>query len=243
MSIPFRDFSAWLQEAGMPHGTAELAALLGMKRTTLQNQKIRGRMTVYTVISAARAAGLNPLDVLGQFPGYTDLIDNRLPVTSAELLSQLTHTDVLVHLLSRVRADFSHMMAHVELSKIPNEESVRTWIDAIDPGDLRRKVTERSGIAPSNFSAQLTDNRLTPELAILISRLSGVSSANGLVVSGVVTPEEAGWPLYGRDNALSEISDIDLIDLASDRLTALRRLTKKKVDVVEENKNYLEALG
>lgn len=243
MSVPARDFTAWLNEVGLPTGSAELSALLGMKRTTLSNQKLRGRITVPTVIAAARAAQLNPLDVLGQFPGYTALIDDRLPVTPTELLSQVTHTDALVHLLSRIRADFARLMAGVELSEIPNENSVRTWIDAIDPGDLRRKVSEQSGIAPSNFSAQLTDNRLSPELAILISSICGVSSASGLAVSGIITPAEAGWALYSRENVLSEIGDLELIDLVSTRLTALRRVTKKKVDTTEANNHYLGILG
>lgn len=243
MSISARDFTAWLDEAGLPAGVAELSTLLGMRRTTLQNQRLRGRMTVHTVLAAARVAQLNPLDVLGKFSGYTALVDDRMPVMSTELLSQVTHTDALVHLLTRIRTDFAHLMANVKLSEIPNDESVRTWIDAIDPGDLRRQVAEQSGIAPSNFSAQLTDNRLSPELAILISHICGVSSANGLVVSGLVTPAEAGWPLYGRENALSEMSDIELLDLVATRITALRRVTKKKVDTAEANNHYLEILG
>lgn len=243
MTVSARDFTAWLIDSGLPTSTAELSRLIGLKRTTLQNQRIRGRMTVPTVIAAARAAELNPLDVVGQFPSYTALIDDRLPVTPAELLSQVTHTDALVHLLTQIHADFAHRLADVKLSTIPNEESVRTWIDAIDPGDLRRQVTAQSGMAPSNFSTQLTDNKLAPELAILVSRICGVSSASGLVVSGLITPEEAGWPLYGRENALLEMGDIELIDLVSARLATLKRTTKKKVDTTEANENYLETLG
>lgn len=191
----------------------------------------------------ARAADLNPLDVLGQFPGYTALLDERLPVTSTELLSQVTYTDALVHLMSLIRTDFAHRLADVQMSPIPNEDSVRNWIDAIDPGDLRRQVTTESGVAASNFSSQLTENRLAPNLALLVSHICGVSSASGFVVSGLVTPAEAGWPHYGRENALAEIGEIELLDLVSARLATLRRVTKKKVDTTEANNHYLEILG
>lgn len=243
MSVSARDFASWLNDSGLPTGTAELSRTIGLKRTTLQNQRIRGRITVQTVIAAARAAQLNPLDVLGRFPGYEALVDQRRPVSAAELLSQVTHSDALVHLLSQISADYAHRLAGVKLSDIPNEESVRAWVDAIDPGDLRRQVAEHSGMAPSNFSTQLTDNKLTPELAILVSRICGVSSASGLVVSGFITPSEAGWPIYGRENALLEMGDIELIDLVTARLATLRRTTKKKVDATEANKHYLETLG
>lgn len=129
------------------------------------------------------------------------------------------------------------------MEPIPGPDAVRNWIDAIDTGDLRRKISERAGITSSNLSAQLTDNKLSPELAILASELSGVSSTSGLVVTGATTPAEAGWPPYGRENALSELGDVELIDLVSDRLASLRRHTKKKVEAEKITTNFLETLG
>lgn len=243
MSVPAREFTDWLHHAGLPKSIAELSPLLGMKRSTIQNQRLRGRMTIQTVIAAARAADQNPLDILGLFPAYAALVDERMPVTAQELLSQVTYTDALVHLMSQIRADFAHRLTDVPMSPIPSDDSVRNWVDAIDSGDLRRQVTAETGVAASNFSAQLTDNRLAPNLAILVSRLCGVSSASGLVVSGLITPAEAGWPLYGRENALAEIGDVELLDLVTARLATLRRVTKKKVDATEANKHYLETLG
>lgn len=243
MSISARSFNAWLLNTGLPTGSSELSKHLGMKRTTLQNQRIRGKVSAQTVVRAARAAGLNPLNALGTFGPFAGLGDDASMVTTPELLSQVTYVDALVHLLSRIRADFACSLAGTKMSAIPNDDSVRNWIDAIDPGDLRRRVSQEAHIAPSNFSAQLTENRLSPELAILVARIAGVSPANGLVVSGLITTDEAGWPLYGRENAISELGDVELIDLVSDRLATLRRQTKKKVETAEAAKNYLETLG
>ena len=243
MYVAAQEFNAWLQESGLPPGGAELSKLLGMKRTTIQNQRLRGRMSVQTVIAAARAARLNPLNVLGTFEGYEALAQELRPVTVAELLSQITYADASVHMLSRMHPQFAQRLGDVPMSQIPSADSVRSWIEAIDPGDLRRAVTEQSGVMASNFSAQLTENRLAPHLALLVSELCDVSAASGLVVSGLITPAEAGWPLNGRETALSEMGDLELIDLMATRLNTLKRATKKKIDATDANTHYLETLG
>lgn len=243
MSISARSFNEWLATTGLPDGASQLSKLLGMKRTTLHNQRIRGRIAVPTVIAAARAAQLNPLDVLGTFEPYAALGQERTPVTDTELLSQVSYVDVLVHLMSRIRADFARTLGGAAMSPIPFDDSVRNWIDAIDPGSIRQHISEHGGIALSNLSSQLAENRLDPELAILASQFAGVDSSSGLVVSGLVTDREAGWPLYGRENVLSELGDVELIDLVSTRLGSLRRQTKKQVDADDAAVNYLESLG
>lgn len=243
MSISARSFNEWLIAVGLPDGASKLSKLLGMKRTTLHNQRIRGRIAVPTVIAAARAVQLNPLDVLATFDPYADLASGRKPVTNAELLSQVSHIDALVQLMSRIKSDFACTIGTVDMEPIPIDGSVRNWIDAIDPGNLRQQMSEQGGIAPSNLSAQISDDRLDPLLSILASQLAGVSSSSGLVVAGLVTAEEAGWPIYGRENALAEIGDIALIDLVVDRLASLRRKTKKHLEAEEAAANYLETLG
>lgn len=243
MSISARSFNEWLVTAGLPDGASNLSKLIGMKRTTLHNQRIRGRIAVPTVVAAARAAQLNPLEVLASFDPYTDLAKGNIPVTQAELLSQVSHVDALVHLMCRIKADFARTLGTVEMETVPFDGSVKNWIDAIDPGNLRQQISKQHGIAASNLSAQLSENRLDPELAILASQIAGVSSSSGLVVSGVITAEEAGWPLYGRENALSELDDLALIDLVTDRLASLKRTTKKHLDAETATANYLETLG
>lgn len=243
MPVTASSFNKWLAGVGLPDATSELSRLLGMKRTTLHNQRGRGNVAATTIIAAARAARINPLDALASFEPYVALLEERKPVTNAELISQVSHVDALVHLLSRIRADFAQILGVVPLTAIPSEDSVRNWIDAIDPGDLRRHVAAEGGLALSNLSAQLTENRLNPELAIIASRFAGVSSTSGLVVSGLVTPTEAGWPLYGRENALSEINDLELLDLVTHRLATLHRQTKKRVEAEEAAADYLETLG
>lgn len=244
MPVATHDFHDWLTTVGLPTGTSELSKLLGVKRSTIQNQRVRGRIPETSIILASRMANVDPVEALGSFGQFAGLLAGKCPVTNAELLSQVTYMDALVELMSRSRTQFAHFFGtEYHLSGVPNDDSVRYWVDAVDPGDLRRQVTALSGIAASNFSAQLTDNRLSVDLAILISQICGVSTTSGLVASGLITPEEAGWPMYGRENALSELDDVVLIDLVTSRLAGLRRTTKKKADDTAANNHYLETLG
>jgi hypothetical protein len=64
-----------------------------------------------------------------------------------------------------------------------------------------------------------------------VARVSEVSLANGLVVTGLLTPEEGGWAVDGREQVLSSLADSELILLARDRLDGLgKRLRKQEQD-------------
>lgn len=89
----------------------------------------------------------------------------------------------------------------------------------------------------------LSDNRLAPELALLASAIAGVSPISGLVVTGLLTTAEASWPSMGRGNALRDLDDLDVIDLADQRLKSLRRRVKKKLDARETAHALWETLG
>jgi hypothetical protein len=120
---------------------------------------------------------------------------------------------------------------------------VRAWIEAIDPGDLRQQLSERSGIARQNLSAQLTAGRLSPGLAIEASRIAGVSLTSGLVVTGLLTCAEGGWPITGRADALNALSDTDLVLLARDRLDALGKQLRKADADENRDRALWENLG
>lgn len=126
---------------------------------------------------------------------------------------------------------------------MPHRTSVRSWIDAIDASDLRQRISRELGIAPQNFSAQLSANRLTPDAAIQAARIAGVGLTGGLAASGLLTPVEAGWAEGAREEALRTLSDTDLVFLAASRLDALGK-TLRRVDQDNEQSNALwENLG
>lgn len=167
----------------------------------------------------------------------------RRAVQPAELLSQTTPDDVFAELLRRTRQSYADALTAVALSKTPVPGGVRQWINAIDPGSIRSAVSERIGIDTSTLSAAISSNKLSLKVATLIAELSDTDPATGLVATGLITMDEAGWEPHARQRALSELDDIELLDLSSVRLTDLQRRTARHVNTQAEDRRYWEVLG
>ena len=130
-----------------------------------------------------------------------------------------------------------------ELSPPPHGTSVKNWVDAIDDGELRHRVSAATGVAPQNYSAQLTANRLAPELAVATSRAAGVGLAGGLVATGLVTEAEAGLAAPRRQAALDRLTDGDLTALAGERLQAMGKALRRQEHDQRQTETIWENLG
>ena len=239
MSVSAKAFTAWRQLAAPGESTAALCRLAGIKRSTLAQQLVRGKVSESTVVRVARACDLEPVQALSYFEEYSGLAAGVRPPLDAELISQVNYVSILKVLVARSEGE-DRMP---ELSAYPHPYSVRAWFDAVDPGDLRQRLAAETGVAPQNLSAQLQAGRLSPELAVAAGRLAGVSLASGLVVTGVLTPDEAGWPLQGREQALFRLSASELVLLARDRLEVLGKALRKMEHDENRKQTLLENLG
>jgi hypothetical protein len=228
MPLPAKAFQRWLSGVAPDTSTADICRVSGVKRTTLAQQMVRGKVAETTVVSISRAYNINPVAALATFDTYSDLAGSSLPPTDKELVSQIATVDLLRAVIVRTAPKGSAGPGHPELSPPPHATSVKNWVDAIDDGELRHRVSAATGVAPQNYSAQLTANRLAPELAVATSRAAGVGLASGLVATGLVTETEAGWPPGARQAALDRLSDGDLTALAGERLQAMGRTLRRQ---------------
>lgn len=245
MTLPAKAFQRWLHGIAPGVSTADVCRISGIKRTTLAQQLVRGKVSVSTVISISRAYGINPVAALADFDNYRELAGPQLPPTREELVSQISTADLLRALLARpaMEAADGRRTEAPQLSAVPHPTSVKNWVDAIDDGELRHRVSVATGIAPQNYSAQLTANRLPAAVAVATSLAAGVGAAGGLVASGLVTEEEAGWPPGGRQAALDSLSDGELATLAGDRLQALGRVLRRQEQDQAQTEKIWETLG
>ncbi|MFP5366373.1 MAG: hypothetical protein ACLGIS_05890 [Actinomycetes bacterium] len=245
MTLPAKAFQRWLQGIAPNASTADVCRISGIKRTTLAQQLVRGKVAVATVVSISRAYGINPVTALATFEAYSDLASPQPPPRRCELVSQISTADLLRAALARPALDLSGRAATKPspLSPAPHATSVKNWVDAIDDGELRHRVSAATGIAPQNYSAQLTANRLSPELAIATSLAAGVGPAGGLVATGLITEQEAGWPPGARQAALDELSDGELTTLAGDRLQALGKVLRRQEQDQAQTEKIWENLG
>ncbi len=248
MPIPAKAFQRWLHGIAPDTSTSDICRVSGIKRTTLAQQLVRGKVAEATVVSISRAYNVHPVSALASFDAYSQLADSR-PPTGSELVSQISTPDLLRAILARSAADPGGVPAAEALAGSPaldpppHATSVKNWVEAIDDGELRHRVSAATGIAPQNYSAQLTANRLAPELAVATSLAAGVGPASGLVATGLVTEAEAGWPPGARQAALDSLSDGELTTLAGDRLQTLGRALRRQEHDDEKTEKIWENLG
>jgi hypothetical protein len=247
MPLPAKAFQRWLHGIAPQASTADICRISGIKRTTLAQQLVRGKVTESTVVSISRAFNINPVTALATFANYSELAGSPVLPTPAELVSQIATMDLLSAVIARTAGaagggDADKPPAPALMSA-PHATSVKNWVDAIDDGELRHRVSAATGIAPQNYSAQLTANRLTPELAIATSRAAGVGLTGGLVATGMITESEAGWPPGARQAALDALTDGELAALAGDRLQALGKALKRQEQDQQQTKTIWENLG
>jgi hypothetical protein len=245
MPLSAKAFQLWLHGVAPAASTADICRISGIKRTTLAQQLVRGKVAETTLVRISRALGLSPLAALGSFPNFAELADDPQPPTAAELVSQIATMDLLRAVIGRSSRAHGgeERSAPAALSPAPHATSVRNWVDAIDDGELRHRVSVATRVAPQNFSAQLTANRLSPELAVATARAAGVGSTGGLVATGLITEEEAGWAPNAKQSALAALSDGELTALAGERLLALGKTLRRQEHEQAQTEKIWENLG
>lgn len=257
MPLPAKAFQRWLHGIAPDTSMADVCRLSKVKRTTLAQQLVRGKVAEATVVSISRAFDVNPVDSLAYFENYRDLAGAQIPPSPQELVSQIATVDLLRAVIARsspavegeaegeaeAGSTGPRPATAPELSPAPHATSVKNWVDAIDDGELRHRVSAATGIAPQNYSAQLTANRLAPEVAIATSRAAGVGLTGGLVATGLITEAEAGWQPGARQAALDRLSDGELTALAGERLLALGKTLRRQEQDQEQTEKIWENLG
>ena len=105
MPIPAKAFQRWLQGIAPDTSTADVCRISGIKRTTLAQQMVRGKISGTTVVSISRAFNINPVDALAVFDTFRALGDPPRPPSRAELVSQVSTPDLLRAVLARPALD------------------------------------------------------------------------------------------------------------------------------------------
>ena len=73
MPLPAKAFQRWLHGIAPPGSTADICRISGVKRTTLAQQLVRGKVAESTVVSISRAFNINPVAALATFANYSEL--------------------------------------------------------------------------------------------------------------------------------------------------------------------------
>lgn len=242
MAVSGSDFKQWLEGRGITTSASELSRLTGLHRVTVGNQMRRGNVPESTVVGVARAFEIDPITALSDFKEYEDLDTRPRSPTAAEVLSQVHHADLMVELQYRTKSDLFKRDEKVRID-FPHDGSHRAWIDAIDTGDVRHDVAEKTDTAITYLFTQLSENKLTPIQAVTAARVSETSLVSGLVVVGLITMEEGDWPKDARETALKVMKHDELVELIQQRLNLLQRRLRQRKEALEYAEKLTELIG
>lgn len=244
MPVSAGEFNEWLERESLTTSASALAAATGINRSTLKNQMRRGSVLETTVIEVCRAYGRSPVEALSAFAPYRNLAATAKPPLSEEIISQIHLVDLVSEYEVRTsKAHAQRQTPRLPLVPFPHDGSVRAWLDAVDPGDIRKFMMRETGIVATNIALQLGDNRLTPALAIAASTAAQVSSVSGFVVTGLLAPSEAQWPTRAREDALLGMSDLQLLEAMAYRIHRLKRKITNRDDALEHASDLATMLG
>lgn len=244
MSVGASAFRRWAAEAGLPESMAPLARAVGVSRTTLSAQLLRGRVRESVIIEASRALGIDPVESLSAFDEYDELAAGVRPPLQVEVLSQVTLNDAMTELLARRDPRRSDLLRPPrQWEDPPQYDSVRNWIDAVDPGTIRQSLSERFAVSPSNLATAITENKLRPRQLVEAARIAQTSLTSGLAAAGVLTLAEAGWPDGAREYTLSRLRDVALIELVQARLAGTLRGARRRASDEDAARRIQSTLG
>lgn len=244
MSVGASAFRRWAVEVGLPESMAPLARAVGMGRTTLSAQLLRGRVREVVVIQASRTLGLDPVESLSAFDEYGELASGVRPPLHVEVLSQVTLNDAMAELLARRDDRYGSLLRPPrQWEDPPQHDSVRNWLDAVGPGTIRQTLSERFAVSPSNLATAITENKLRPRQLVEAARIAQTSSTSGLAAAGVLTLAEAGWPDGAREYALGRLRDVALIELVQARLAGTLRGARRRAADQDAAQRIQSTLG
>lgn len=229
MAIGATAVKEWFALRCPDDSVSRIATRAGIGRVTLHQQIVRGNVSEASVIAIARSQQLSPIEELASFALYAELVP--APPAPQEILSFIDWPKLLVAigLIYEGRE-----IAESDLGDPLYPDSSRVWVESIDKGLLRKTVEEDLGLASSNVATALRSTLKLP-LALAFARHAGVPMASAFVVSGLLTPLEAGWGAEERKAALLSRDMVQLLELVGMRAGMaerhLRRIRKFEEDL------------
>lgn len=211
MPVAASPVKEWLAARCPDDSVSLVATRAGIGRVTLHQQLVRGNVPETSVIAIARSLGLSPVLELARFPPYADLVHSQ-PATQ-EVLSFIDWPKIFIAVGT---IQEGREIKEEDLGEPLYPDSSRVWVESIDTGLLRKTVEEETGLVSSNVAAALRSTLKLP-LALAFTKSAGLPMVSAFVVSGLLSPLEAGWGRDERKDALLSTDVGELLRLVGKR--------------------------
>ena len=188
---------------------------------------------------------------LASFENYAELAGPPLPPTAAELVSQIATMDLLRAVIARSAPDAGPAARRTgqpqrptgRSSPAPHATSVRNWVDAIDDGELRHRVSAATGRRTAELFGPADRQPARPGAGR--RHRPGCRRRTDRRAGGHRPGHRGRGRLAARGPAggAGRLSDGELTALAGDRLQALGKALRRQEQDQEQTEKIWENLG
>ncbi|MGP5220659.1 hypothetical protein ACTXMB_15095 [Arthrobacter rhombi] len=238
MKIQKDRFDAWATSAWNQNGPctpSQVAKIAGISKSSLFFQRSKDYVEASVVIALSRAMKLRPMEELLKFDEYKAVETGGKP-TEVEILSQVGPELFMEELLARLH---HHETLH-DPGTMPESNGLKRWLDAVNMYGRYEEIAAALGLANIRvLSKKVNENRFTLGELLALCELGGLSFRFGLVVTGYLTWEEAGFAWDIRESTLREAPGEALIEV----LWSSRRWLEKAVQVKEVERSVYQSFG
>ena len=238
MKISKERFDAWAtavwkdQEA---YSASRAAKIAGISKSSFFFQRSKDYVEASIVVALARALQLNPLDEMLKFDEFKVFSELREP-NEMEILSQVDPEFLMEEVLSRLH----HEGTKHHLGTMPEPSGLKRWLDAVDMYGKYEDVAQKLDLANIRvLSKKINENRLNLGQLVALCEFGDLNGRVGLVVTGNLTWEEAGFSWDLRERVLRAASGATVIEA----LWASRKWLEKAVMVKELERGVYESFG
>lgn len=238
MKINTDRFDAWASSVwtdGSTYTPGKVAKLAGISRSSFYFQRNKGYVEASVVLALSRGLGRPPLGELLKFDN-TEIFEEFSRPTDEEVLSQIGVEHLMEELLARLHGD---KVDHHPPAP-PEPHAVKRWLDAAELHGMYSSLSEAMGLSSQQvLSKKLTENRLTiGELAALCV-YGELNGRFGLVVTGMMTFEEVGYPFDIREQVLKSTRSETVVEA----LWGSRKWVERAIQVKELENGVHQGLG
>ncbi|MDV2982487.1 UNVERIFIED_CONTAM: hypothetical protein Q9R71_35460 [Actinomycetes bacterium ARC8] len=222
MKLTRNDVQAWLDKVAPDSGITTLSQNAGLPRLRLFQQMHAGNVPPSTVVHIARSLGLDPLKQLNSFSVFKNVAPEA---PSPKEISAFVPTSSMLRACA-ARMDKSPLPG-VEVEDDNSEYTPRFWFDLADDGKLREALKVDLKISQPTLWKMLR-TRLREDVSLYVADYAGFPLSSALVVCGLLTPQECGWPADYAKLWLREVALSDLLEATERRLRDVAKIERNR---------------
>lgn len=213
MILTKSDVEQWLDSVAPGIGLTVLSKQAGFSRIRLIQQLTGDRVQVETIIKVSRVLRLDPLEQLSSFRGFEHLRPSR---PGQREVGAFIQWDFLLRACAQI--EFGEPVTESMLGPVDFAETSRQWIDSIDPNGGLRKHLQVAGPISNQGLSRMLNGPLRFDLALLAAQYADIPRVSALVVSGLLSPAEAGWAADERVQWLNRLGRVERLQLVEARI-------------------------